>query len=74
MMMMTSLTESSPKTPIAESTPHLSELRSRSFSFENSDEKGKNSSPALIKPHPGFVLGKLSALGISPLRKKERGI
>ncbi|VDL25445.1 unnamed protein product [Hymenolepis diminuta] len=56
MMMMTSLTESSPKTPIAESTPHLSELRSRSFSFENNDEKGKNSS-AFIKPHPGFVLG-----------------
>ncbi|KAM3179550.1 hypothetical protein ACTXT7_000439 [Hymenolepis weldensis] len=57
-MMMTSLTDSSPKTPIAESTPHLSELRSRSFSFENSDEKGKNSSPVLIKPQPGFVLEK----------------
>lgn len=56
-LMITSLTESSPKTPIAESNTHLSELRSRSFSFENNEEKATHSSPALSKPKPGFVLG-----------------
>ncbi|VDO04847.1 unnamed protein product [Rodentolepis nana] len=59
-MTLTSLTESSPKTPIAESSLHPSELRSRSFSFENGDEKGNNSSLTSTKPQPQFVLGKLS--------------